>query len=197
MYTNRYNGSVDNRTRLLDVALDLFAARGYDAVGVQEVVEAAGLTKPTLYHYFGNKLGVLDALADWRGNALEAAIMDAVRYEGDLPLTLNRVVNAYFEQAQRDPTFHRLRMALWFAPPESEAGRLVGAQFAREAAAIEGLFNEAALHHGNMRGRAPLFATSLQGVVFAHVGRYLRGDARLGPELAFQAVHQFMHGIYS
>ena len=43
---------MDNRARLLDCAQDLFAARGYDAVGVQEIVEAAGVTKPTLYHYF-------------------------------------------------------------------------------------------------------------------------------------------------
>ena len=33
----------DNRSRLLTCALDLFAARGYDAVGVQEVAEAAGV----------------------------------------------------------------------------------------------------------------------------------------------------------
>ena len=53
---------MDNRTNLLDCALNLFAARGYDAVGVQEIVEAAGVTKPTLYHYFVNKRGLLDVL---------------------------------------------------------------------------------------------------------------------------------------
>ena len=31
----------DNRTNLLNTALQLFAARGYDAVGIQEIVEAA------------------------------------------------------------------------------------------------------------------------------------------------------------
>ena len=33
---------MDNRSRLLECALDLFTARGYDAVGVQEIVDAAG-----------------------------------------------------------------------------------------------------------------------------------------------------------
>jgi TetR/AcrR family transcriptional regulator len=53
---------MDNRSALLTHALQLFAARGYDAVGVQEIVEAAGITKPTLYHYFGSKRGLLDTL---------------------------------------------------------------------------------------------------------------------------------------
>ncbi len=43
--------SDDTRARILCHALQLFASRGYDATGVQEIVEAAGVTKPTLYHY--------------------------------------------------------------------------------------------------------------------------------------------------
>ena len=52
---------MDNRAEILNAALDLFHARGYDAVGVQEIVERAGVTKPTLY-YFGSKLGLLKSL---------------------------------------------------------------------------------------------------------------------------------------
>jgi AcrR family transcriptional regulator len=58
--------SMDNRQRLLDCALELFSLRGYDAVGVREVVEAAGVTKPTLYHYFDSKRGLLEALLQRR-----------------------------------------------------------------------------------------------------------------------------------
>ncbi|GLW03039.1 TetR/AcrR family transcriptional regulator [Streptomyces lavendulae] len=41
--------------RLLAVATRLFAERGYDRTSVQEIVEAAGVTKGALYHYFGSK----------------------------------------------------------------------------------------------------------------------------------------------
>ena len=51
-----------NRAELIDRALELFAAYGYDGVGVQNVCEAAGVTKPTLYHYFQSKRGLLEAL---------------------------------------------------------------------------------------------------------------------------------------
>ena len=33
-------------------AARLFAERGYDATSVREIVEAAGVAKPTLYYYF-------------------------------------------------------------------------------------------------------------------------------------------------
>ena len=53
---------MENREKLLSCALDLFYARGYDAVGIQEIVDAAGVTKPTMYYYFGSKKGLLEDL---------------------------------------------------------------------------------------------------------------------------------------
>ena len=47
---------------ILEEALKLFSNNGYEATGVQEICEQAGVTKPTLYHYFGSKQGLLDAV---------------------------------------------------------------------------------------------------------------------------------------
>src|SRR4051794_9383281 len=41
--------------RLLAVASSLFAARGFERTSVQEIVDAAGVTKGAMYHYFGSK----------------------------------------------------------------------------------------------------------------------------------------------
>jgi AcrR family transcriptional regulator len=41
--------------RLVTVATRLFAAQGYEATSVQEIVEAAGVTKGALYHHFTSK----------------------------------------------------------------------------------------------------------------------------------------------
>ncbi|MBP2334666.1 TetR/AcrR family transcriptional regulator [Saccharothrix coeruleofusca] len=41
--------------RLVEAATRLFAAKGYDRVAVQEVVDLAGVTKGAMYHYFGSK----------------------------------------------------------------------------------------------------------------------------------------------
>jgi AcrR family transcriptional regulator len=48
--------------RLLAEATRLFAERGYDRTSVQEIVEAAGVTKGALYHYFGSKDDLLQEI---------------------------------------------------------------------------------------------------------------------------------------
>jgi len=47
------------KAKLLLVALDHFAARGFDGVQVKEVAEEAGVSKPTLTYHFGTKEGPL------------------------------------------------------------------------------------------------------------------------------------------
>jgi AcrR family transcriptional regulator len=41
--------------RLVAEATRLFAEKGFDRVAVQEIVDAAGVTKGAMYHYFGSK----------------------------------------------------------------------------------------------------------------------------------------------
>ncbi|MFJ6572902.1 TetR/AcrR family transcriptional regulator [Streptomyces sp. NPDC091292] len=48
--------------RLLAAATRLFAGQGYDRTSVQEIVEAAGVTKGALYHYFGSKEDLLQEI---------------------------------------------------------------------------------------------------------------------------------------
>ena len=55
---------MENRQKILECALELFFRRGYDAVGIQEICQSAGVTKPTLYHYFGSKYGLLEKLLE-------------------------------------------------------------------------------------------------------------------------------------
>ena len=102
---------MDNRSTLLARALELWSERGYDAVGVQEIVDAAGITKPTLYHYFGSKRGLLDCLIEERSSGLRDAAAAAAEYHGDLVLTLETVVRTYFEFASKNAAFYRMQLA--------------------------------------------------------------------------------------
>jgi TetR/AcrR family transcriptional regulator len=188
---------MDNRTTLLNVALDLFADRGYDAVGVQEIVAAAGVSKPTLYHYFGSKTALLEKLVTEQSAPLVAELAAATSYAGDLPLTLSRIVRAYFDFARARPTFYRLHLALWFAPAHSEARQIVVDFHESLYRMIEDVFTRATADHGNMRGRQRAYAATLIGMINTYIGLHLQGYLDLDQQVAQQAVHQFSHGIYS
>jgi TetR/AcrR family transcriptional regulator len=188
---------MDNRSILLARALDLWSERGYEAVGVQEIVVAADVTKPTLYHYFGSKRGLLDALIDERSVGLKDSLARAADYRGNLVATLEAVVRAYFDFAQANAAFYRLQLAFWFAPPESDEHQAILASNLNQHEALERLFEAASKDHGNMRGRHRAYAATFLGMINTYVGLWLNGHAHLDDGLVYQAIHQFQHGIYS
>lgn len=188
---------MDNRSTILARALELWSERGYDAVGVQEIVDLAGITKPTLYHYFGSKRGLLDALIDERSAALRDSLTVAADYHGDLVLTLETVVRAYFDFATKEGPFYRMQLGFWFAPPQSDEHAAVIDRNLGQHAALERLFEAAAADHGNMRGRHKAYAATFLGMINTYIGLWLNGYASLDDKLVYQAVKQFQHGIYS
>lgn len=188
---------MDTREEILKRALALFASRGYDGVGVQEIVEAAGVTKPTLYHYFGSKLGLLRALLESRSEALKKDLGVAAEYQGDLTATLRRIASAYFRFSTQDSVFYRMQLSLYFAPDHSEAFKEVARMNEEQFRRIEGVFLQASRDHGNMKGRHALYAASFLGMINNCIGLALGGFLSLTDTLLERAVHQFEHGIYS
>jgi len=63
--------------RVTAAALDLFATQGYATTSVQQIVEAAGVTKGAMYHYFQSKDDLLFAVYD-RMLALQKAHLDEI-----------------------------------------------------------------------------------------------------------------------
>ncbi len=65
------------RDRLLDAASALFYEDGIGATGVDDVVRAAGVSKPTLYAHFGSKAELVAAVLE-RRHAARRAELEAV-----------------------------------------------------------------------------------------------------------------------
>jgi len=188
---------VDNRSNILASALHLFASRGYDGVGVQEIVAAAGVTKPTLYHYFGSKQGLLEALLAEYFDPFFVSLEEAAAYRHDLPLTLNLLTDTYIRFANRQRLYYRMVLAMWFAPVESPAFKAVSRQNHTQQQLLEGVFMQASRDHGNMKGRQRAYAATFLGMIHTYIGLALSNYVSLDDELTYRAVHQFMHGIFS
>lgn len=54
----------DTKQIILDKALELFAARGYDAVSVGEIADAVGIRAPSLYHHYPGKQAIFNAIVE-------------------------------------------------------------------------------------------------------------------------------------
>jgi TetR/AcrR family transcriptional regulator len=186
-----------NRATISKTALRLFAERGYEAVGIAELCEASGITKPTLYHYFGSKRGLLDAIIEEGGGTLLKRVKSASAYAHDVKLGLESLAFAFALTAREEPDFARLRLSLSFAPPGSEGGQAALALNVAIFDQVEAFFRDAAGDHGNMRGRSEPFAAAFIGTIDTYVGLFLAGRSGLGEEILRGAVKQFMHGIFS
>jgi len=65
------------REQILDVAVQVFARNGFHGTSMNDVADAAGVTKPVLYQHFDSKQGLYLALVDEVGKRLIAAITKA------------------------------------------------------------------------------------------------------------------------
>lgn len=65
------------REQLLDVAVRVFARNGYHTTSMNDVAEAAGVTKPVLYQHFASKRDLYLALLDEVGHRLLTRIAKA------------------------------------------------------------------------------------------------------------------------
>ena len=105
--------------RILLSALELFSSRGYEATSVREICEAAEITKPTLYHFYGSKEGVYRALVD---GALADFRSDTVRVlqgPGGAVDHLKAIARSYFENARGRRDLLRFIFGLIHNPPRS------------------------------------------------------------------------------
>ena len=75
--------SLKKRQRYLEVATELFLEQGYEATGLDQLIERCGGSKLTLYSYFGDKRGLLKAVVHEVTEQLgEALKFETVEEEG-------------------------------------------------------------------------------------------------------------------
>lgn len=106
------------RERLLAEALRLFTARGYAATTVREIVEAAGVTKPVLYYYFGSKEGLYLEIMNGIGRLFEQRLKELEESKGSVRQRLVHFLAGMFSSARENLEVVRLAFSIYYGPPQ-------------------------------------------------------------------------------
>lgn len=192
--------AVDNREKILQCALELFYARGYDAVGVQEIADKAGVTKPTMYYYFGSKYGLLEALVNEKLSNLNTAMRQAADYHGNVPGTLYRMASQLIDLANENRKMYVLMMALYYSAKENEAYRAIRPLITEVYGIVVRFFEDATPQLGNIRGRQEQFAMGFLGILNQYIlwmCEKTEEGCVVEDEKKHSLVNQFMYGIFT
>jgi AcrR family transcriptional regulator len=99
MGRGRSAGYDDQRGLIIDQAAALFARRGYPGTSMNQVAEACGLSKATLYHYYRDKYTLLVSIADDHVTRLQGIVREALDEdpspEGRMRALIRRLVEEY------------------------------------------------------------------------------------------------------
>lgn len=86
------------RDRLLETADRLFYDEGIHTVGIDRILEEAGVAKASLYKFFGNKDGLVKAYLDQRQERVKERIARHLALAGDDPR--ERLLSVFDSQAE-------------------------------------------------------------------------------------------------
>ena len=185
------------RQQLLLAALRSFADRGYAATSVQEIVDAAQVSKPALYYYFKDKAGLFQALVNHAHDERFRLMQQAADRGQTIGEKLEEVVAAIFEFSLRNRELMRLAFATAFAA----SGEAPGHNRCREKGRRNFEFLRSLIEAGQASGQlvrdftADELTMGIYGQLNSYVMiRLLVPDCPLNRQTAKQVVRLFLEG---
>jgi AcrR family transcriptional regulator len=107
--------------RILAATLRLLGRRGVKRLGMQEVSEAAGVSRGTLYRYFPNKESLMDAVAGFDQRTFTEGLAAALASQRDPTERIQTLVAFAFDYIRTHPA-----RSLFGSDPEFVLGYLLG-----------------------------------------------------------------------
>lgn len=152
MARKRAPGFEAQREDILAAAAHLFADQGFSATSMNQVAEACGVAKPTLYHYFQDKQELLAQICDSHVHALLALVEEVkaqqLAPDAQLRALIERFTRSYADaQAQHRVLTSEIKF-LDGAERERllDVERRVVAEFAQALCRVRPELREAGLH---------------------------------------------------
>jgi len=85
----------DKRARIMGAARRLFAAQGFAGTSSAAVASLAGVSEGIVFHHFGSKAGLLEAVAADYGRGLAEVMFEAAPLAGSVPSALDMLQRAF------------------------------------------------------------------------------------------------------
>lgn len=169
------------RSAILKAANELFLEKGYDAVSLEEIAGAAGVTRGAVHWHFRNKQGLLLAIRDEARLPLQELADSVAREAGLDPLkALAEVISATFRHFQADPRQRALLKILLRLDSADDADESqMGRTFQQQLRASLATIFRAAGHEGQLPSpwTPDSAAMAFEVVISGLVNEWARGRA--------------------
>jgi AcrR family transcriptional regulator len=191
------NTHSDTRQQLLDAGLKTFAERGYAAASVQEIVDAAQVSKPALYYYFADKAGLFQALVHQAHDERHRLLLENAARGQNVAEKLQNILTAVLDFSLQNKELMRLTFATAFATNGEAPGQNKCREKARRNFDVVRTLLEEGRKSGELDNRftADELAMAFYGHLNAHVMvRLLLPDWQLEPDAPRRIVKLFLEG---
>jgi AcrR family transcriptional regulator len=108
MGRGRAAGYDEQRELILDRAAALFARGGYPGTSMNQVAEASGLSKATLYHYYRDKYTLLVSIADSHVSRLQRIVREALAEDQSPDARMRELIARLVEEYADAQNAHRV-----------------------------------------------------------------------------------------
>lgn len=98
------------RAGILKAAMHVLAEKGYSEASMQDVADASGCTKPTIYYYFRSKEGLVLALVEHVNSMLEDLIRQELGTDSTVSDSLERITAELIRMHRENPDFAKAHL---------------------------------------------------------------------------------------
>jgi TetR/AcrR family transcriptional regulator len=177
-----------------NAAAELFAEKGFAATSTREICQRAGVTKPVLYYYFGNKGELYEELVLDTFNEFQRELRRAMHHGRTPREKLVEVLTAIFGFFRRNHALSRMALRMVFAP-EGESPAINYLELGQVVEKILAAVVREGVRRREMKGQAQAIAEAIHGIAMACAqGFLLMGKPLLDRKLARYTIDLIMDG---
>lgn len=187
------NDSTENH--ILKTATHLFSEKGFEAVGVQEIVDKSGITKPTLYYYFKSKNGLLESIVRQNENSHIEILKKSASYERNFFDSLLKILKSEIDFAKRNVEYFGFRISLMNSPKESESFKVFLPYYKKIENILLEFFKNSANEFGNMKGKEELYSELFSSNICSIAKKVSTGTMKISDEILYSIIHSFVYGF--